>query len=331
MGKDQIAGLKDRIDRKRDLLQKIAAIKEEFSTPRILALSTKQAASADAYTRLHSFILQYGKGVEAGVPQKARGELETLKSNADRLLKEFNEIKEEKQRLANELEHLQAELMGLDCSADITEIAAQQRKIDKATETVRALTKTIEEQRAVINDNQCAPPKDLYLKRQDLLAEMAIGKDVQKEIQSIDKEIDDKEGELTSAKKRMNDATHTVEGLTRKLAEANSLVDALENDKKEMVIFFLKIEADKAELEYQAIAQDLADIYGRLYALDSMICQLASNRERSFAGGNASRFSIPAFGPNSEGHDWLFNANTRDAPAMLAKEKSRLSDLGVQC
>lgn len=331
MEKNEIAEIQERIEKKRTLQREIKDIQAQFSLARILGLHGLGAASSDARVRLQSFVHQYGNGSEARVPETRKSELATLKSNAERALQEFNNLNEEKQGLTAKLEALNGELMTLDCSADIKDITAQQGKIDEATKEVAALTKTIEEQQAIIASHQCARPKELYRKRQDLLAEKAIGKDVTEELQAIDKEIAAKEKKMNSAATAIDEASHTVEGLTRKLQEVKRQAESLENDKKEMIVFYLRTEAALAELDYQAIALTLGDSYARLYALDSIICQMEGSAEKSFVSGAARKFNIPVFGPNAEAGGMVFDAVSSDRAEFIREEKARLESLGVQC
>jgi len=317
MKKDKATNLQARVERKRSIQEKIADIRRELSTPRIWGMAAKLMASGDARSRLASFINVQGGGSESGVSAARRSDLVTLKSNAEQTAREFKEVEAEKERLTAELEALQGELATLDCTAEVADIAAHQVEIDKAKEVVAALSKTIAEQQEIISGNQVAGPKDLQRRRQDILADKAMGKadrDFATELQAVDEEISDLDKKAASAKRTVADAQHAMEGLSRKLTEAQAAVKALEDDHKEMVGFFLKTEATMVDLEYQALTLMLRDSYCQLSALSSILGQHFGGEEAFFNGG------LPQL-----------NTLVYDIPAAINQEKARLGAMGIQC
>jgi len=330
MKKNKADNWHDSVEKKLALKKMINEIKTTLSSPRLFNLSSKQYAGSDAVRRLESFIHLNGNGREDKIPERKRDELVTLKDEAAKKKKEYQDLYEEKQRLEKTLAALEEELRQFELSAEAADIIGQQKKIDSLKDEISSFEKAIAEQQLIISDNQVAKPVDLHRQREELLADSSLGVDVAEQLQTVEQKISGKQKEMESAQELCAAAKNTIQGLSRKIDEGKSKIEILERDKEEMIIAFLKSEMRGAEIEYQIHAEALIDSYRRLYALDSLLTRIPDESGVSVFSGEARRIQVPNVAPISKLSGFLFDANQFTGyQGWIADEKARLTDQGI--
>lgn len=332
MKKNTLEITREQINERQRLQDEIAAIQGKLSSPRILSLTSAKIECSSAANKLRNFVEYHGKGSEENVPLVNQPEMNRLKAMAQECRERIAPIAIEKERLTADLEDLKEQLAELSIPIDLAAIIQQQDEIAQEKEAVSAMEQALEKQRArldVILDSQF---EDLHIVHNDLLAEKAMGKDVYEALAASEEAIKNQEELAKSTKDEEKEIRMTVSGLTKKIEESKRHLRYLENDKKQMVIQFLKMESDKTEKDYVKTVDSLIESYCRLRSLDTLIGQVSDNKEGSFITANAYNFNIPAIGPNRAPNDFLFIAGQFEQFGdCLSKEKDRLLNLGVQC
>jgi len=319
MKSDKEAELRARIERKRIVIQTIPQISAEISSLKSLIMTEKEPACVEARGRLEAFIDKHGYGSELGVPEVLRAGLRDLKNNHEQATDERQKATDKQEALTAELKTLLDELDGFDHTAEAGVVAAQQKEIAAVTAAVAALEIAINEQQAVIDNNHISPPGELHSRRQDILAEKAMGnspkRDFDKEIKDIDADLDAHSKRSAIVNKLTEDAQGTIEGLKRKLSEEKHKLETLTEDASEMLFFFLKTEGEKVEMEYEAQSQALEDTHLRLRAIEHMIAKISGQQGKAFYRTEPPRLEI----------------NLADLIYATIQEENRLSSLGVHC
>lgn len=130
---------------------------------------------------------------------------------------------------------------------------------------------------------------DLRVEREDILADIAMGHDKAKELQKLDARLAEQEASL--AKKGSQAAVgETIAGLERKRVALDAKLQDLQAPLGRLRRALVKEQAETLGGEYAELALKLANIYGRLTALNNIWVGLNGI---SFKANNAS-LSIPA-------------------------------------
>jgi chromosome segregation ATPase len=279
-----------------------------------------------------SFVQRHGNGVEQNVPEARQAEMNRLKNLFNDLKNQYSTINAEKERLTADLAFLKEKLASQTITIDVSVIRQQQEEIAQEKEVISAMEQALEKQQARLDDVMDSQFEDLHIIHHDLLAEKAMGKDVSEALAASEEAIANQAALAKSTKEEEQEIKMTISGLTKKIEDTKRHLRYLENDKKQMVLQFLKMESDKTEKNYVETVESLIESYCRLRSLDTLISQVSDNKEGSFITANAYNFNIPAIGPNTAPNDFLFIAGQfQQYGDCLQKEKARLLNLGVQC
>lgn len=226
----------------------------------------------------------------------------------------------------------------------LEEVLAFQEAVVSAQQKVAFLTEAITGQEAIIRKINADLPSqgDLLRKRQDILAEIAIGSATQGDLEELDKQIAKEQEKISKAQKvaapAAEDAKHAIAGLQRKLAVACEEVKGLEGQRRDVVLNFLAFEAEKMGAEYAHLAGEFVCKFRQLLALNTIITTV-DNRSEIFLG--SSPFVLPTFDVQScKGEivkDWNFEGQDIVTEILyrglgdsdLQAEKERITSLGV--
>lgn len=235
---------------------------------------------------------------------------------------------------------LQKTLSGLNGEMTETDVLEYQKTVAAARKAVEDIMMVIENQTSLIDTARSAPSRidDLKEKKEDILAEIALGKDLIKELDKITGEIETETKLLMTREKTILEAGKSLPGLQRKLSLAKENLNNLENQKNEIFIQYLTHEAEQLGKEYGAAALNLIDKYNRLISLDSLIIMQGG---KTIGGGGFHDFSIPAF--HLSALSGLISprmpqelvtarmACTREnKDSAITREKKRINDLGIE-
>jgi Chromosome segregation ATPases len=284
---------------------------------------------AEVKARIDSLINQYGAGSKANINNgRALGELAELEAQYAAKLQKAKEAASRKKQLDDEFAALQEELRGYTYTADVGEVMEHLSRIEGAAQVVASLKNTIAEQQAIVEANSGLTAAPLYKTHEDLLAERALGKDVAAELEKLESEIREQEAFLVEGGKAKESAERAIVGLKRKLVEGERALEALLDEKKDILCHFLIGQAEMIGGEYLSAAAELQGAYSRLVGLDQLIRSLRPDRA-SFAAG-MHRIYIPPFQLKVfGGADNVFTGKGFDPGGAKLEEVALLTEVGI--
>jgi DNA repair exonuclease SbcCD ATPase subunit len=271
-----------------------------------------------------------------------KSKLKALEQAANDTYNSAKELGERKKKLNQKISDLQAELSSFSPTLSVLEVLRYQKTLAAAEQKVDNLVEAIQKQEEVIEQTQrsLGPVPSYAQKREDLLAEIAVGKATESDLKKLDKEIEANlqkyEKEQDSASQITGTAQETIEGLNRKLATAKAELSVIKTKKSDVLNQFLKSEAERVGEEYATLTAKLVERFEQLVALDNMLGQSAKLRVNGY-----DRFLIPIFNVkacqeqghhNHPGQFWsVRNAFDFKRSALVEQaEQDRLENLGVQ-
>lgn len=229
-----------------------------------------------------------------------------------------------------------------DFNAEMTEadVLEYQGKVAEARKYVEDIMVIIKNQVLLAEEATKVPSplNDLKEKKEDILSEIALGKDLQKDLEEITQHIDLEEKRMVEQDQIIENASKALPGLQRKLLTAKDVLEKLKSQKNEVLLQYLRREAEQVGQEYGEAASILIDIYHRLVALDFLMVQQGG---QTIGGKGFVDFTIPAFSLNAfKGlivPNWpreLVKARTactmENRKAAEAREKERIARLGIE-
>jgi hypothetical protein len=153
------------------------------------------------------------------------------------------------------------------------EVLSLQGQLREAEAHAQSFREAIRRQEELIRNARAGVPglPDLAGEREDLLAEIAMGKAQERDLHALDERISagkKKHDEATaSAQKTIGPAEATIAGLRRKLDRAEGEAHRIKAECKEALGRFLNVEVETAALEYVECAETLVRAYGKVYGL----------------------------------------------------------------
>ena len=180
--------------------------------------------------------------------------------------------------------------------------------------------------------------------RENLMAEIAIGKGDKSKVAELDRgiaaEIQRLDDRKASSAQSVSDAKSALAGLHRKLETAKKEQDELENARPEILHLYLMSEAEQIGKEYVQAARVVIDKHRQLVVIEQLMT--ARNRAHVIQAGRGATLTFPHFNlqackgleissypgqlaeaPNSYRDPVAFDAATR-------KETERIKALGVE-
>lgn len=232
-------------------------------------------------------------------------------------------------------------------SAPMVKYIAHREKIADLQAQAIQLEELIARKQTEIAEAKAGIPDVSHLtaQRQDLLADLALGKVSENEVAALNEEIATKtaeRGRIASAAKHATEAAeHAIVGLSRRLEGVQQEIAALSELKlnQRLVAAVLKHHAEGLGAEYCKAAEQVDALYMRLMALSGLL--MAQGLPVGIASHCAGSFEIPSFNLDSckpyEMHNWagnLFLANVRPAKDFqyaTEEEREILHAAGLVC
>lgn len=280
-------------------------------------LNRKGVEAGDARTRLESLVRNNG-GSEAAIKPGRKAEMNDLKATLEQKQQAFKDVRELDQRLRRELAALKEELAALPVVADVADLLAAKGELAAVDAEIVTLTAALTEQVRLASSS--AGADDLAAKRDELLADAALGKDVKKALITI-------EEKLAAAEKQSGkgiDAEQAAIVLERRLVAAREKRAELLEAYKMAMAGFLSGQGAAIEAEYQTLAAELGKCVTRLFAIDELLNRHASlDHAARFVTGDLRRLKIPSL----TGSGLLFDATDVIPSAAAALEVECLNEL----
>lgn len=159
-------------------------------------------------------------------------------------------------------------------SAEMQEYLALQKRLAEPRALAAQLEQLIAAKRDDIARAKACPTElpGLVSKREDLLADRALGHGVDAELAALGAEIDRREREATEVDSFIASEEQAIAGLERRLAAANQEIAALTCGQQEGVLIGAVLQVHAVELadEYMRAARSMKSIYQRIAAVDAL-------------------------------------------------------------
>ncbi|WP_022947698.1 hypothetical protein [Methylohalobius crimeensis] len=149
----------------------------------------------------------------------------------------------------------------------IKDLQSHQELLEQTRNRIKQTQAAIEENRRIIENAEpdMAELRRLKEAREDVLAAVSLGEATQKQVDSIDKEIQEAEIDIEAQRKaeapKVARAREAINGLTRVLDAEKKRLDKLEAEAGPLLREYFEAEFDKAGADYIKAGRALADKY----------------------------------------------------------------------
>tara|TARA_R110000796_G_scaffold74659_2_gene167907 strand:+ start:508 stop:1275 length:768 start_codon:yes stop_codon:yes gene_type:complete len=182
----------------------------------------------------------------------------------------------------------------------------------------------------------------IQARREELLAEMALGFSVDQTLADIDRQLEelalDANGEHAAQVGQYRDVSQTLTGLRRKLVSVEARLVELESQSTAIVKAMIAAEAERVGADYLAAAESVRECFKRLHGLDALCREMTMGVEGFlYTGGYPLFLPAPRLRAvaGANGHDianGVFFASDREATAggLLRQRNIELDRLGIE-
>ena len=268
--------------------------------------------------------------------------LRKLQATAEAADDEENKANERYTQLSEDANALGRELENFNYCMGAEDILKYQADLAEAERQVSHLLNLIEQQQGIIDEaNAGIPPSSDYRQtREDLLADIAVGKASDEDLIRLEEKIRIESEAVTEAKGKampiIEPAQQTIAGLQRRLESEKKELETLRGEKGEIVFQFLMAQAEQVGEEYLSLALQLIDKFKRLRAIDSIF-----NRSSHLSLINYGEFFIPTLNlkacqrvehNNRPGnfYEVTLALDRKESQAAAEAEKKRYADMGIE-
>ncbi|MDO9142179.1 MAG: hypothetical protein Q7U38_17820 [Methylobacter sp.] len=210
--------------------------------------------------------------------------------NTDQLI-----MKKINQRIAT----LEADLLSCNSNVNVSDLLEHQKAIETAQAELDKYQSLIDQQESKIAGAAAKECKvtPLISKREELMADIALGKTPAENLAKLDNEIDRtrkaQEAEQTSNANIITDAKNTIAGLERRAQTVKYRIRDL-NDRTPIFFDFVLMDmAKKSREDYERIIQELGRKLIELRALDTIISTSGKRVETELFPGDWWFYQIP--------------------------------------
>lgn len=204
-------------------------------------------------------------------------QLAELQSEYKRLKQEKEQLMRRKQDLNEDIALQQQAIAGEHLKRDVSfaGLLQHQENIKAAEREIERLERLISEQ---VPATRSLPMAKLSLnglteQREDVLAEIAQGANLESELEQLNEKIGDAMTKIKQAEEQAGKAEATQQGLKRKLAQVRQDLAALHAKTPGMLEILLHTMAESEGQRYCKLAEQIQHSYTRLMGLDGLIRQ----------------------------------------------------------
>lgn len=212
----------------------------------------------------------------------------------------------------------------------LSEVLENQKSIAMTEETIGKVEQAIREQQEKIIAESVAVRADLYEKKADILAEMAVGKADAGDLAAIDVEISRHEEATKAAEKKIGPARAAVDGLTRRLQQEQDTKKKLTNAREQARQTFLLDQAEQAGAKCRELADAYHAAFARLTALDMMTGSGLVSQSTRYVLPNLRLAAYADIRDHETLHDISEIAGAGRAEVHLVAERKRIADMGIE-
>lgn len=345
-----ITGYSDQISRKKTLEARLSVVKEAIGIASS-DMNTKRMKTVEAHTEISRF-LQDNKNENIRTHKDQdhlepyhKEQLDKLTDLANTADREESEAKKRFDELTVEINDLENQLLNFKYLIGAEDVLNFQEDIAAVDQKVTELQRSISEQELIIKQAEAgiiaSDSDSLVRNRQNLLADIALGKASQEDLNQLDKKIAETNKATadshTNAKATIEPARQTIIGLQRRLDEATGKLNALKEKKNEVIFHYLMNRAEMLGEEYINLAKKLVSKFSELVALD----RIMGYPHRLVRADFNSEIFIPLFSlsafkgiehPNYPGHMREAKNALNESLIIQAveSERSRIKALGIE-
>ncbi|WP_022946972.1 hypothetical protein [Methylohalobius crimeensis] len=335
--------LLERIEHKQAIERRIAEVREHIGEASALA-DAKRLETEGAWREFERY--QKVAGPKEDLDDLQREKLARLRQAAEKADQEAQAAREDFQALTAELNELERNaLPNCNAGAAIEEALAYQARVAEIQGQIEGLEKLIEEQRQIVENSQAEVPAldGLYQKREDLLADLAIGQASKADMETLEAEISEAEKNRDKAIQRAkrgevkaNQARQTIAGLERKIEPLRQELAEIEDKGPEVLRQLVRGEAEVLGKEYAELATALKNHFVRLVGLSMLLKSLGGKEFLTtvelalpgFALDTCKAVELPAHpGWLYQLHSWSDRETFHKA---MHSERERLREHGVE-
>ena len=292
----------------------------------------------EARTRAESFLRGRGNGNEANIPAAWQGEYSKLKEDAEKKRQAYATAKQKDEALRKELADLKAELEMIGrqaAAADVKKYQDEAADIESRIEELKQAVMRENDKIALCNTGSRALA-DLHREREDLMADIAIGATGNKpRLAEIEAQISKEETRISETKKVKTSAEIVINGLQRKVAEAEKALANVKETLQTVYCDFLISEAEKEGAKFVEMSGKLWEQFSRIIALGTMIENHPEAQGVSIISGECRGFKIPSFilkscPSDSPVNGFLHKFNQLDISEATGSVKRDIAALGIK-
>lgn len=243
-----------------------------------------------------------------------------------------------KDRLNQEIREIERRLAVFPEAAELRSFLKLQDCLDVARSELARCDDAIAKQRVIVGSDGTAQRvlDDLEAARTELLAQIALGVAEESSLAPVDRRIEKARQLVVAGDTKVRDARGALAGLERLRESAAAKVAELEAGHEEALRGLLQSEAERLAGEYQVLAAELVELFGRLGALETLGRAVGGP---AFFGPTANDLLIPALklrafeGRRPDVPPGVYAAGLPRpdvAKVFLEREAARFAELGVR-
>lgn len=340
MSKKQHQGMtiEELIERREEIERKITSVCSSLSNmPPVQQLVI---AAGEALSRVKSFDYLNGRNKEAFSSEAQKSEYHNLKKDAEEKRLSSIEARKTEESLRQELASLKEELASLDYFAKVNDLKKYYDQVAESKRLIEELNHAIavEREKAALGNTESQVLVELLREKEDILADRAIGNDIDKKrLEILEKQIEEEASIVKEQRQAASQAESVISGLNRKLKEAEERLDSFQKTLETVCLYYLSHEAERNGHEYAELASKLMEKAQRIIAIGKMIEKHPeANRLNPIYSGHNEGFRIPGFNLEScQGTDkddkWvLFKTDHQAIRREIESFHKDLQSVGVQ-
>jgi chromosome segregation ATPase len=228
-----------------------------------------------------------------------QAKLEINQGKADKLEAKLSKAKDEMAALDKAIEAITAELSECEHNANVSQVIAHQKAIAAEQAELDKYQALIEEQKNKIADAGIKEDKVtlLIVRREELLADIALGKAGAEEVDKLDQGIartrQAQEAEQSANAQIIMDANNTISGLERGAESIKARIAKLNHQTPGILDAFIMGMARQSADDFNRIAQELSQKLIELSALDKMVSTFGKRHRTGLFPNQAWIAKIP--------------------------------------
>jgi chromosome segregation ATPase len=228
-----------------------------------------------------------------------KDKLKVNQEKAAKLETELAKAKDEMAALDKAIEAITAELSECEHNANVSQVIAYQKAIAAEQAELDKYQELIEDQKNKIADAGIKEDKvtPLIGRREELLADIALGKAGAEELDELDQDIartrQAQEAEQSANAQIITDANNTISGLERRTESIKARIAELNHQTPGILDAFIMGMARQSADDFNRIAQELAQKLIELSALDKMVSTFGKRHRTGLFPNQAWIAKIP--------------------------------------